>query len=72
MDQLLVYCRDGTRIFVRMCFQRGQDIFMRGNTATTFATGGSQAHTHSLSEAKSGSASNLPPYYALSYIMRIA
>ena len=39
---------------------------------TTDATGGSQAHTHSLSEAKSGSASNLPPYYALSYIMRIA
>ena len=38
---------------------------------TTDATGGSQAHTHSLSEAKSGSASNLPPYYALSYIMRI-
>ena len=39
---------------------------------TTDATGGSQAHTHSLSVAKSGSASNLPPYYALSYIMRIA
>ena len=39
---------------------------------TTDATGGSQAHTHSLSGAKSGSASNLPPYYALSYIMRIA
>ena len=38
---------------------------------TTDATGGSQAHTHSLSEAKSGSASNLPPCYALSYIMRI-
>lgn len=38
----------------------------------TDATGGSQAHTHSLSEAKSDSASNLPPYYALSYIMRIA
>ena len=39
---------------------------------TTDATGSSQAHTHSLSGAKSGSASNLPPYYALSYIMRIA
>lgn len=38
---------------------------------TTDATGGSQAHTHSLSGAESGSASNLPPYYALSYIMRI-
>ena len=39
---------------------------------TTDATGGSKAHTHSLSGAKSGSASNLPPYYALSYIMRCA
>ena len=39
---------------------------------TTDATGGSQPHTHSLSGAKSDSASNLPPYYALSYIMRIA
>ena len=33
-------------------------------------TGGSQPHTHSLSGAKSGSASSLPPYYALAYIMR--
>ena len=35
-------------------------------------SGESQPHTHSLSGAKSGSASSLPPYYALSYIMRIA
>ena len=34
-------------------------------------SGGSQPHTHSLSGA-SGEASSLPPYYALSYIMRIA
>ena len=33
--------------------------------------GGSQPHTHTLSGA-SGEASNLPPYYALSFIMRIA
>ena len=33
--------------------------------------GGSQPHTHSLSGA-SGEASSLPPYYALSHIMRIA
>ncbi|WP_302260088.1 hypothetical protein [Desulfovibrio piger] len=38
----------------------------------TDASGGSQAHTHALSGAKSGSASTLPPYYALTYIMRIA
>ncbi len=38
----------------------------------TDATGGSQAHSHSLSDAKSDSASSLPPYYALSYIMRCA
>ena len=38
----------------------------------TDATGGSQAHSHSLSDAKSNSASSLPPYYALAYIMRCA
>lgn len=35
------------------------------------ATGGSQPHTHTL-DGKSGEASGLPPYYALSYIMRTA
>ena len=34
-------------------------------------TGGSQPHTHTLDGA-SGEASSLPPYYALSFIMRIA
>lgn len=34
-------------------------------------TGGSQPHTHTLDGA-SGEANNLPPYYALSFIMRIA
>lgn len=38
-------------------------------TDQTDATGGSQPHTHTLSGA-SGEASGLPPYYALSYIMR--
>ena len=36
------------------------------NTGTT---GDSQPHTHTLSGA-SGEANNLPPYYALAYIMR--
>ena len=35
------------------------------------AAGGSQAHTHTLF-ATSGQAANLPPYYALAYIMRTA
>lgn len=39
-----------------------------GNTS---ATGGSQPHTHDLTGA-SGEANGLPPYYALSFIMRIA
>ena len=34
--------------------------------------GSSSSHTHSLSGIKSGSASSLPPYYALAYIMRCA
>lgn len=42
-----------------------------GGYNTTTETGGSQPHTHSLSGA-SEEASSLPPYYALSYIMRIA
>ena len=40
-----------------------------GNTGKTSA---SASHTHSLTGAKSGSASSLPPYYALAYIMRVA
>ena len=32
----------------------------------------SLTHTHSLTGAKSGSASSLPPYYALAFIMRCA
>ena len=35
------------------------------------AAGGSQPHTHTLG-GKSGEASSLPPYYALSFIIRIA
>lgn len=35
------------------------------------ATGGSQPHTHTLS-GESGEADGLPPYYALSFIMRTA
>ena len=42
----------------------------RGTNYTGY-TGGSQPHTHTLDGA-SGEASSLPPYYALSFIMRIA
>lgn len=42
-----------------------------GNPVNTNSAGGSQPHTHDLAGA-SGEASSLPPYYALSYIMRIA
>lgn len=41
-------------------------------TEDILAAGGSQSHTHSLTGVKSGSASSLPPYYALAYIMRCA
>lgn len=50
----------------------GQSWGYTVETKVTAPSGGSQAHTHSLSEAKSDSASNLPPYYTLSYIMRCA
>ena len=42
-----------------------------GGTWTINYTGGSQQHTHALDGA-SEEASGLPPYYALSFIMRIA
>ena len=38
----------------------------------TSNAGSSASHTHSLSGVKSGSASSLPPYYALAFIMRCA
>lgn len=38
---------------------------------TTDATGSSQAHSHAL-EGTLDDASNLPPYYVLSFIMRTA
>jgi hypothetical protein len=34
-------------------------------------TGGSQSHTHSLSLYSTGSSNNLPPYYALAFIIQI-
>lgn len=40
-----------------------------GGTQYTKATGGSLPHTHDLT-GESGDASSLPPYYALSFIMR--
>ena len=52
----------------------GGYFYMRdgaGYYPSTQNTGGSQPHTHTLSGA-SGEANGLPPYYALSFIMRIA
>ena len=45
------------------------NIFNSGSSNTS-ATGGNGSHTHPLSGAQSGSASSLPPYYVLAYIMR--
>lgn len=61
-------------IFVPVSGQglQGTTSAQTGNASTyTESAGGSQPHTHTLSGA-SGEASNLPPYYALSFIMRIA
>ena len=41
-------------------------------TGPSLEDGGSSSHVHSLSGVKSGSASSLPPYYALAFIMRVA
>ena len=50
----------------------GDDCKPPSDGQPTDPTGGSQPHTHTLSGTKSTSASSFPPYYALSYIMRIA
>ena len=52
----------------------GGYFYMRdgaGYYPSTQNTGGSQPHTHTLDGA-SGEANGLPPYYALSYIIRIS
>ena len=36
----------------------------------TASAGGSQSHTHTLTNIATGNASSVPPYYCLSYIMR--
>ncbi|WP_418740699.1 hypothetical protein [Desulfovibrio sp.] len=51
--------------------QPGGGAYYNSSAFPSTNTGGSQPHTHTLSGA-SGEASNLPPYYALSFIMRIA
>ena len=46
-----------------------------GNTSSTQNTnytGGSEPHTHELSDGEMGITSHIPPYYSLAYIMRIA
>ena len=50
----------------------GYKIWQGAAAGNTESTGGSQPHTHSLSGISSETADSLPPYYALSFIMRIA
>ena len=50
----------------------GYKIWQGTAAGNTESTGGSQPHTHSLSGISSETADSLPPYYALSFIMRTA
>lgn len=53
-------------------YASGSPMFWQNTaTANTGNAGGSQSHTHTLDGA-SGETNGLPPYYALSYIMRTA
>lgn len=53
-------------------WETGDPMFWQyAKNGETEPTGGSQAHTHDLT-GTSGDASSLPPYYALSFIMRCA
>ena len=51
--------------------QPGGGAYYNSSAFPSTNTGGSQTHTHAL-DSTSGEASSLPPYYALSYIMRTA
>ena len=48
------------------------DFWLSVTTANTGASGGSGSHTHDFSNTSTTNATSLPPYYALSYIMRIS
>ena len=48
------------------------DLGSNSNPGITYEAGGSQSHTHSLSNVTSSNSNNLAPYYALTMIMRIA
>ena len=41
-------------------------------TTTTTTVGSTQSHTHNFSKTSTTTETLLPPYYALSYIMRIS
>ena len=72
-EQLAIH-HHPTMTFVRVNYTSGDHISFdaTGDTLNYCGyAGGSQPHTHTLSGA-SGSASSLPPYYALALIMRIA
>ena len=42
------------------------------HTIDTSSTGSNQAHTHTLTGVTSSLSNNLPPYYTISYVMRIS
>ena len=48
------------------------DLGSNSNPGITYEAGGSQSHTHSLSNVTSSNSNNIAPYYALTMIMRIA
>ena len=45
--------------------------YTKRHDSTTSYTGGNGSHSHSLTINNTSTSSNLPPYYALAYIMRI-
>ena len=50
----------------------GGEYAFRTSTSNTSEIGGSKSHTHGLSGVSSSSVSNLPPYHALTYIIRVS
>ena len=51
--------------------QPGGGAYYNSSAFPSTNTGGSQAHTHSLSGVSSEAAGSLPPYYAGQYVIRV-
>ena len=66
------YRSNSRTITSRAGTESGGSILYGTREQSTERSGSSDTHTHSLSGVSSSSANNIPPYYSLAFIMRVA